>query len=42
MIKYKLSHEHVIIHLNQHLSNGKALIQLWAVLTALQLAKWLH
>ena len=31
-----------IIHLNQYLSNGKTLMQIWALLTALRMAKWLH
>ena len=31
-----------IIHLNQYLSNEKTLMQIWALLTALHMAKWLH
>ena len=31
-----------IIHLNQYLSNEKTLMQIWALLTALHMTKWLH
>ena len=32
-----------IVHLNQHLSNEKTLMQIWALLTApLYMTKWLH
>ena len=31
-----------IIHLNQYLSNEKTLMQIWVLLTALHMTKWLH
>ena len=31
-----------IIHLNQYLSNEKTVMQIWALGTALHMAKWLH
>ena len=31
-----------IIHLNQYLSNEKTLMQIWALLTSLHMARWLH
>ena len=31
-----------IIHLNQYLFNEKTLMQIWALLTALHMDKWLH